>query len=205
MTDFPLFDKIRIKPRNGKNAPKADAPTCEFPGCTAPGTNKAPKGRHHEGEYWRFCVAHVREYNATYNYFDGMTDDAVQAYHKDSLIGHRPTWSMGNQTTQEQQEKGALKRDWAYSDPLGIAKDAQINARKTAQPEVKHRAIPGTVRRALEILELDEKADAAAIRLAYKTLVKKFHPDAHGGDRGFEERLREIIKAHATLKTAGLC
>ena len=29
--------------------------------------------------------------------------------------------------------------------------------------------------------------------------------DANGGDRSFEERLRDIIKAHDTLKTAGLC
>ena len=61
------------------------------------------------------------------------------------------------------------------------------------------------MRRALDVLGLDETADAAAIKAQYKTLVKRFHPDAHGGDRSFEERLRDIIKAHDTLKTAGLC
>jgi curved DNA-binding protein CbpA len=35
--------------------------------------------------------------------------------------------------------------------------------------------------------------------------VKRFHPDANGGDRSFEERLRDIIKAHDALKSAGLC
>jgi DnaJ-class molecular chaperone len=33
-----------------------------------------------------------------------------------------------------------------------------------------------------------------AIKAQYKTLVKRFHPDAHGGDRSFEERLRDIIR-----------
>lgn len=203
-SDSPLFDRIRIKPRC-KDTRQTKGPTCEYPGCTAPGTHKAPKGRRHEGQYWHFCVTHVREYNSSYNYFDGMTDDAVQAYHKDSLIGHRPTWAMGNATKTGEINKDSSERDWAYSDPLGIIKDAQMKAQQASQPEVRRRSVPGTVRRALEILELDETADATAIRLAYKTLVKKFHPDAHGGDRGFEDRLREIIKAHATLKTAGFC
>ena len=30
--------------------------------------------------------------------------------------------------------------------------------------------------------------------------MKRFHPDANGGDRSFEERLRDIIKAHDTLE-----
>ena len=34
-----------------------------------PATHRAPKGRLHENEYWRFCLDHVREYNHSYNYF----------------------------------------------------------------------------------------------------------------------------------------
>ena len=44
-----------------------------------------------------------------------------------------------------------------------------------------------------------------AIKAQYKTLVKRFHPDANGGDRSFEERLRDIIRAHDVLRAAGLC
>ena len=52
-------------------------------------------GRGQEGNFFLFCIEHVREYNKSYNYFTGMTDDAVAKYHKDSLTGHRPTWKMG--------------------------------------------------------------------------------------------------------------
>ena len=48
-----------------------------------------------EREYWRFCLEHVREYNHSYNYFAGMSDDAVARYQKDAVTGHRPTWKMG--------------------------------------------------------------------------------------------------------------
>ena len=49
------------------------------------------------------------------------------------------------------------------------------------------------------------RRDGAAIKAQYKTLVKRFHPDANGGDRSFEERLRDIIRAHDALSAAGLC
>ena len=52
-------------------------------------------GRLREGQYFCFCLDHVREYNATYNYFNGMTDEAVRLYQKEALTGHRPTWKMG--------------------------------------------------------------------------------------------------------------
>ncbi|MBX3524146.1 MAG: molecular chaperone DnaJ, partial [Xanthobacteraceae bacterium] len=85
--DSPLFDKIRIKPieRNKKQKLKATSPACDWHGCKEPGTHKAPKGRDREGEYWNYCINHVREYNANYNYFSGMKDDAVQQYQKDAL------------------------------------------------------------------------------------------------------------------------
>jgi DnaJ-class molecular chaperone len=35
--------------------------------------------------------------------------------------------------------------------------------------------------------------------------VKRHHPDANGGDRSFEDRLREIIVAYNYLKSAGHC
>ena len=55
------------------------------------------------------------------------------------------------------------------------------------------------------MLGLDESADGAAIKAQYKALVKRFHPDANGGDRSFEERLRDIIKAHDILEDRRLC
>jgi len=59
-------------------------------------------------------------------------------------------------------------------------------------------------RRAYDVLGLDESADAAAVKARYKQLVKQVHPDANGGDRSYEDRLREVINAYNTLKAAGL-
>src|SRR5438132_13324083 len=93
-SDSPLFDRIRVRPDKDRRL-RAQCPACEWPDCKTPATHRAPKGRLREGEYWRFCLEHVREYNHSYNYFSGMSDDAVLAYQKDAVTGHRPTWKMG--------------------------------------------------------------------------------------------------------------
>jgi hypothetical protein len=88
-----LFDRIRVKSAP-KEPERVDAP-CSHPGCKAPGVFRAPKGRDHEGEYFTFCKEHIREYNATYDYFKGMNDEALAKFRKDDIVGHRPTWKMG--------------------------------------------------------------------------------------------------------------
>src|SRR5204862_4701639 len=95
--DSKVFDRIRIKPRSQaeQRQVRETAPPCEWPGCACSGSHRAPKGRAHEREYWRFCIEHVREYNQSYNYFSGMSDDAVARFQKDALTGHRPTWKLG--------------------------------------------------------------------------------------------------------------
>jgi hypothetical protein len=203
----PLFDRIRIKPSCEEQPREVKGPVCEHPSCRAEGLYRAPKGRDAEGQYWRFCLNHVREYNASYNYFAGMSDTAVAAYQKDAIIGHRPTWAMGVNSAAKADGPAGAERDWAYVDPLGVlnGEDFRRGRQRREPAEPRKPRYTGQVRRALDILGLDETADGPAIKAQYKALVKRFHPDANGGDRSFEERLRDIIKAHDALKAAGLC
>src|SRR5215218_7969345 len=111
----PLFDRIRIRPSCDEPQRETREPACERAGCAASGLYRAPKGRGREGQYWRFCLDHVREYNASYNYFAGMSDAAVAAYQKDAVVGHRPTWAMGaNAAPRERSAPSgdAPPRDW---------------------------------------------------------------------------------------------
>ena len=83
--DSPLFDRIRVKPDQDRRA-RPDGPCCDWKGCGNAATHRAPKARPRENEHWRFCLEHVREYNHSYNYFSGMSDDAVLKYQKDAII-----------------------------------------------------------------------------------------------------------------------
>src|SRR3978361_1991976 len=97
-----FFDSIRIKPNKLSAKQQAQAreasAMCEWPDCKNKGPHRAPKGRANDKEYWHFCLNHVREYNQSYNFFQGMNPDAVARYQKDALTGHRPTWKMGANT-----------------------------------------------------------------------------------------------------------
>ena len=53
---------------------------CAVPGCGAPGEFKAPlQPANFDGPgAWRFlCLDHVREHNAKYNFFDGMSPEEI--------------------------------------------------------------------------------------------------------------------------------
>jgi DnaJ-class molecular chaperone len=58
--------------------------------------------------------------------------------------------------------------------------------------------------KSLAVLGLDETATPDIIKARYKELVKRHHPDANGGDRSTEDKLREIIQAYKQLKSSGL-
>ncbi len=194
----PIFDRIRVKRERQREAPPASRRiVCDFPSCEATGDFRASMGRLREGQYFCFCLDHVREYNSTYNYFDGMTDEAVARWMKEDVIGHRPTWAMGvNRAGKSFREDNAGIRD-----PLGAFGDRM----RGRQPEAPARPSYGiAARKALSALGLDESADAATIKARYKDLVKRLHPDANGGDRSSEDKLREIIRAYNYLRSAKL-
>ena len=53
-----------------------------------------------------------------------------------------------------------------------------------------------------EVLGVDKNADTAAIKKAYRTLGKKYHPDANPGDKEAEAKFKELSEAYAVLSDA---
>ncbi|MCR2052128.1 J domain-containing protein [Actinomyces bowdenii] len=49
------------------------------------------------------------------------------------------------------------------------------------------------------VLGVDKGADAAAIKKAYRTLAKKYHPDRNPDDKAAAERFKDIGEAYAVL------
>jgi hypothetical protein len=199
-----FFDRIRVKPAQ-KSVANSDQTRCDHPGCTEAGQFRAPQGRLREGQFFCFCLDHVREYNASYNYFNGMTAEAVALYQREAIVGHRPTWSMGvNRAGKTFREDGD---DTSQPiDPAGIhhARARQAQNRRHASEEAKKPRHGIAALKALDEMGLDESADATVIKARYKDWVKRLHPDANGGDRSNEDKLREIIRAYNYLKMVKL-
>ncbi len=53
-----------------------------------------------------------------------------------------------------------------------------------------------------EVLGVDKNADEATIKKAYRTLAKKYHPDANPGDAEAEKKFKEASEAYAVLSDA---
>lgn len=203
--DSKYFDSIRKKTQDPQPA-KPQEVLCNWPGCTHAGEFKAPQGRGREGKFFMFCLAHVREYNNTYNYFSGMSDDEVAAFQKSAITGHRPTWAMGARAAGDgpAERLRAAAQAHLEQDPFGLfpggEKPGLADDPKTRKPPVGKMA-----RKCLSDLHLEPGASKDEIKAQFKLLVKRHHPDANGGDTGSEDRLREIIQAYNYLKQAGLC
>jgi hypothetical protein len=195
--DSPLFDRIRVKPSKDRR-PKTGGPVCEWHGCKEKGTHRAPKGRGRENERWHFCLAHVRDYNQSYNFFAGMNDAAVMAYQKDALTGHRPTWKMG---TGKGSVRPDLQASGVHADPFSLFSEG-IRAEEQKRAEAA-RPIRNAERKALDTLGLEVGVTNVEVKSRFKELVKRHHPDANGGDRSTEDRLVEIIQAYNYLKSVG--
>ena len=50
-----------------------------------------------------------------------------------------------------------------------------------------------------EVLGVEKSADANAIKKAYRTLAKKYHPDMNPGDKEAEAKFKEVNEAYAVL------
>jgi len=201
------FDRIRINPDGPAVAP--DTRACEWHGCGHLGGYRAPKGRDREGQYYNLCIDHVREYNKSYNYFSGMKDDDIVAYQRSASTGHRPTWTIGVNADGVEAARVHPNKAWAaaFADPFGIFGGGRERRAPGADraPEPEARPLRNLERRSFAVLNLDGGETGSEIKARYKALVKLLHPDANGGDRSSEDRLRQIIQAYHYLKAAGFC
>ena len=198
--DSKYFDMIRIKrPSEKKKDEQPGLPNCQWKGCDKPGHHKAPKGRGHDGEFFVFCATHVRQYNASYDYFEGMSDQDVAQFQQSAAYGHRPTWKLGeNAWSGDGRKKRSAKAGGAQDFQAWRGRQAAADKRRP------QRRLKPLEKKSFMVLELKETATKDDIKARFKALVKRHHPDATGGDRGSEEKLREILQAYNYLKQVGL-
>ena len=179
-------------------APDPDAPgrICDMPGCPEPGAYRAPKSRDTLNDYHWFCLEHVRQYNANWDFYKGMTPWAdrgadaaryvVAAAHlaarhqRQAQRSTRPTCATRSSLLQTGKIKRAQKAYQASADDASMPKEMR-------EPD------PGE-------LGLEWPVSMDVLKARYKELAKRHHPDANGGDRAAEERLKTINLAYAAVR-----
>jgi curved DNA-binding protein CbpA len=202
--DSKFFDGIRTRRRRPLE-PEPANPICQWDGCEKTGVHRAPVGRNAEGQFFLFCFEHVREYNKGYNYFSGLSDGEIARYQKEAVTGHRPTWTVGvnksarNSPLHSDIRSGAASR---FRDPFGFVSEGRGKGPRFETQAPKLKSLEA---KAFGTMSLAANATPQEIKSRYKQLVKKHHPDANGGDRGSEERFREVVQAYQLLKQNGFC
>ncbi len=170
-------------------APDPGAPghVCDMPDCLLAGEYRAPKSRDRLNEYHWFCLPHVREYNARWDYYKGMTPGQIEANLRADVSWGRPSWPLGRLGS-------GLFDDSVVIDPLNVLGAARM------RPAPPANAVPAELREPLAILDLPWPVTLDVAKSRWKALAKQHHPDANGGDRGAEERLKTINLAYATVR-----
>lgn len=168
--------------RDNQQAPQE---VCAWEGCDAVGEFPAPKDRDDLRLYQWFCLEHIRAFNKSWNYFDGMSPAAVQGYMRGVEHGHRPTRPMNQHVytyySQIDDELRDLLGD--VDEPLPFA---------TA-------SLPEDIKEAYDVMGLTYPVTVLEVKERYKVLVKRYHPDVNQGCEESEEEFKRILEAYQVL------
>ena len=162
---------------------------CEWKNCEESGQFKAPLERDNSKNYKWLCEEHIKLFNKSWNYFEGMSQNEIEGFLKSDLTWHRPTQKFAS-------SDNFFNILWnnALSDKFNFFKQEKIvngfNDRKLSEKD----------KDAFQIMGLELNADWSIIQKKFKTLVKKFHPDRNAGNKKFEDKLKKITLAYSHLK-----
>lgn len=198
---------IRVRPPADQTAeakrPHADAAGkgCALDGCARPAAVRVAASPRDATRIW-LCAEHAREHNARWNFFEGLSAREAEAVRMSALYGERPTWKMGKN---ERQSAFARTRGAAdFNDAFGAFGAASQHKRR-AEAQRNGRPLTKLQSKAFETLDLKANASGTEIRRKYAEMLRRFHPDANGGDRSTEGQLQDVVRAHQILKKAGFC
>jgi curved DNA-binding protein CbpA len=185
------MSRRRAKPLAATDGAHVFQRVCEAPGCRLHGEYRAPFARDRLDHYRWFCLEHVRDYNKKWDYFAGLDASEIEQHIRADTTWRRPVWPLGGRRNGGPQ----------IHDPLGLSEEAGLAEKPPPRMDGSEQLTPAE-RNAMGVLELSWPTTRADVKSRYKELVKIHHPDANGGAREAEEKLKEINVAYSTLRAS---
>jgi len=179
-----------------------DVHPCAWPDCGGVGEHRAPRSRDAIDSFHWFCLEHARAYNKAWNYYEGMSDCQVEADLRTDTTWNRPSWPFAGKERPrvfKWSPPGIDDFGGAFGNPAGDPDNPDTpNDKGPAQPYRPYR--PDTPQaQAMAIFDLTPPVGVQGLKRRYKELVKRYHPDANGGDKQAEEKFKQISLAYAIL------
>ena len=162
---------------------------CEWDNCNENGDFKAPMEKDNCRNHKWLCEKHIKLFNKSWNYFDGMGQNEIENFLKSDVTWHRPTQRFGS-------ADNFFNIMWnnALDDKFNFfKKEKVVNNFSNIKFNAKDKD-------AFQIMDLELSASWPIIQKKFKTLVKKFHPDRNAGNKEFEDKLKKITLAYSHLK-----
>ena len=162
---------------------------CEWKNCSNKGKYKATTEKDNSKNYRWLCKEHVKLFNKSWDYFDGMNQGEIENFLKSDITWHRPTQKFGS-------SDNFFNILWnnALNDKFNFFKQEKkmhnLNEKKLTERDID----------AFKIMGLELNTSWPIIQKKFKTLVKKFHPDKNAGNKQFEDKLKTITMAYSHLK-----
>ena len=159
---------------------------CDWDNCNKVGSYKAPIEKDNSRKFRLLCLEHIKIFNKKWNYFADMDEGDIDQCIRRATTWERPSWHFGT---------NSKTRDFAnqFDDPLGIF--GQDNARQPIE-----KPMPKEEKQAWKEMQLTPGTEWLQIKQQYKKLVKIHHPDANGGAKDAEEKLKSINLAFSVLE-----
>ena len=164
---------------------------CDYKNCKKIGQYKAPIDKDNSKKFRWLCLDHIKEFNRSWDYFKGMSDQEVCVFLKSDMTWHKPTQSFSSPGNFFNiLWKNTLNGgEGILSNGYGKKIKTKIN-------------FSDKDREAFKIIELEVGTKWDKIQNQFKKLVKKYHPDMNAGNKKFEEKLKIVTLAYTQLKLA---
>ena len=155
---------------------------CSNPKCKELGIYPAPKSRSQIREYLYFCIDCIREFNKSWNYFEGLNEQELEVEIRKSVTWDRPSWKFGTKNINYDFEKA-------------------FNKFENQKYERKKRVLNKKLENALKILGLSHETSIKEVKTKYKFLAKKWHPDVQSENKSKinKEKFINITNAYKII------
>ena len=155
--------------------------SCYNPDCKELGIYPAPKSKENLREYLYFCINCIREFNKSWNYFEGLNEQELEIEIRKSTTWNRPSWKFGTKNLNYDFEKAFRQ----------FNEQKKLDVNKNVSKKIKD---------AFNLLDLDLNSTPDEIKRRYKNLAKKWHPDVQQNETNHNKnKFIDITNAYKTI------
>jgi hypothetical protein len=155
--------------------------SCYNPDCKELGIYPAPKSKENLREYLYFCINCIREFNKSWNYFEGLNEQELEIEIRKSTTWNRPSWKFGTKNLNYDFEKAFRQ----FNDQKKLGENKNVSKK---------------IKDAFNLLDLDLNSTPDEIKRRYKNLAKKWHPDVQQNETNHNKnKFIDITNAYKTI------